>query len=384
MIDYITEPILGPDCFGSTSLEALLSQSAVLLLLGSRLRGDHQAFSSESSAVPAHSLWHSFSRELEQFPIPAVATRIRRIPNRITRRYLGELSPEHFVDDGSGLGFDAVSERLLVELAKEAYASASHESVAHLLEASLLHSNQLVRVAAAIAYFELATHVESLIRELAIGTTALDPLVRNVAATGLARVLPTHPALQRLEQPDPGSETGERSNTSMFVHGTWARGQSWWQPVGDFHAYIKGGVWNDLYAAPDRFDWSGGYSDAARSLAGQQLTDWIDQRNMAGIRLMAHSHGGNVSMLATHATGNVGKLVLLSCPAHEQKYLPNFAATPDVVSVRVKMDLVILADRGGQRFSVPGIRENVLPVWFDHSAPHDPDIWQKYNIQSML
>ncbi len=89
-------------------------------------------------------------------------------------------------------------------------------------------------------------------------------------------------------------------------------------------------------------------------------------------------------MLASQAGLNIGELVLLSCPVHIPKYLPNFTRVTKVVSIRVHLDLVILADGGGQRFQDPNIQENVLPVWFDHFATHDPDIWQQYDVPSML
>jgi hypothetical protein len=44
------------------------------------------------------------------------------------------------------------------------------------------------------------------------------------------------------------------------------------------------------------------------------------------------------------------------------------------------MDLVILADGGGQRFNVPQIQEHVLPVWFDHFATHEPKVWERYGV----
>ena len=44
----------------------------------------------------------------------------------------------------------------------------------------------------------------------------------------------------------------------------------------------------------------------------------------------------------------------------------------------------ILADRGGQRFRLPQIQENVLPIWFHHSATHDPNVWIQYNVPAML
>jgi hypothetical protein len=36
----------------------------------------------------------------------------------------------------------------------------------------------------------------------------------------------------------------------MLVHGTWGSDSAWYQPCGDFHAFL-GGLRNDLYAAPD-------------------------------------------------------------------------------------------------------------------------------------
>jgi hypothetical protein len=45
---------------------------------------------------------------------------------------------------------------------------------------------------------------------------------------------------------------------------------------------------------------------------------------------------------------------------------------------------VILADRGGQHFSDPRISENVLGIWFDHFATHDPKVWTKYNVPARL
>jgi hypothetical protein len=77
-------------------------------------------------------------------------------------------------------------------------------------------------------------------------------------------------------------------------------------------------------------------------------------------------------------------MVLLSCPVHFPKYAPDFSKIQKIVSIRVRLDLVILADRGGQRFSDPRIQENVLPIWFDHFATHDPLVWSKYTVPAML
>jgi len=55
-----------------------------------------------------------------------------------------------------------------------------------------------------------------------------------------------------------------------------------------------------------------------------------------------------------------------------------------VISIRVHLDLVILADGGGQRFYDPRIEEHVLPLWFDHSLSRDPATWRQYNVRGWL
>ncbi len=89
-------------------------------------------------------------------------------------------------------------------------------------------------------------------------------------------------------------------------------------------------------------------------------------------------------MLASQAGLDIKELVLLSCPVHVPKYQPDFSRIKKVVSIRVHLDLVILADRGGQHFNDPRIKENVLPIWFNHSATHDRTVWQRYTVPPWL
>jgi pimeloyl-ACP methyl ester carboxylesterase len=110
----------------------------------------------------------------------------------------------------------------------------------------------------------------------------------------------------------------------------------------------------------------------------------VQQRGLDGLDVFAHSHGGSVAMLASQAGTRIDRLVLLSCPVHWPKYAPDFARVSRTVSIRVHLDLVILADGGGQRFHDGRIEENVLPVWFDHFTTHDPDTWERYDLPSRL
>ena len=76
--------------------------------------------------------------------------------------------------------------------------------------------------------------------------------------------------------------------------------------------------------------------------------------------------------------------MLLSCPVHWPQYTPEFALVNRVISIHVHLDLVILADGGGQRFYDPRIEEHVLPRWFDQSLSHAPATWQQNNVPAWL
>ena len=276
--------------------------------------------------------------------------------------------------------------RRLHEAANAFYRNANPQTAAALLEVSLRHPHELVRVAAAVSYLDVAAAPTPALRVLEHGLRSSDRLTRDISAHALGHVDPRNPGLARLMEQRKKPSSRRPSRTSLIVHGTWARTSPWWQPPsGDFWHYLHDNVDSDLYGAPDRFEWSGGYSDAARALAGNDLGAWVQQHNIGGLDLFTHSHGGSVAMLANHAGTRVGRLVLLSCPVHWPQYTPDFNAVANkVVSVRVHLDLVILADRGSQRFSDNRIQDNVLPIWFNHFATHDPGNWVLYDVPSML
>ena len=275
--------------------------------------------------------------------------------------------------------------RNLLPTAQAFYRDPNPETAAALLEVSLRHPDELVRVSAAASYFEVAADATRALRALERGLRSRDRLTRDVAANALAHVDPRNARLAKLLESRRRRSPRTRSHTSLIVHGTWALASSWWQPpAGNFWKYLHDTVDANLYGARDRFEWSGGYSDAARALAGNDLRAWVQQHNLGGLDLFTHSHGGSVAMLANQSGTRVGRLVLLSCPVHWPKYTPDFNAVGKVVSVRVRLDLVILADRGGQRFHDGRIQENVLPIWFDHFATHDPGTWVTYDVPSKL
>jgi hypothetical protein len=265
--------------------------------------------------------------------------------------------------------------------AERLYQRPGVDTAADLMEMCLSHPRELVRIAAAYAYLPLTTAPSRCVRHLVRGLKSADELEADLAATALARIYPEHTALRRLGRKRANGGGRGPAHTLTLVHGTWASGAEWYQPpAGSFFSFIKA-LRPDLYGGPDFFSWSGGYSDGARAQGAVDLKAWADDHNENGLDIMGHSHGANVILRATRLGMTAGKVVLLSCPVHAGKYFPDFARVRQPIhSVRVKLDLVILADRGGQRFHHPSIQELVLPIWFDHSASHDPAVWRAHGI----
>jgi hypothetical protein len=380
----ISAPVAGADAFKDLEKPAHIhSQAATLLLIGSHLRGDIPAMQARlalTGPTPA-SVAPFPSEDLGALGFPA----IRVSGDRFRTAELQELSGIRLMAAVRPRKEEVRSAPASVAAAAQNfYKDANSETAAALLETSLRHPHQLVRVAAASSYIEVAADPQPAIRILEDGLNSKNLLTRDVAAYALAHADPKNSKLAPLLRPKKLRSRRKRSRTSTIIHGTWASGGTWWQPGGDFWTYLHDNVDVSIYGAADRFGWSGGYSDAARAEAGTALHDWVQAHNLDGLDLFTHSHGGSVAMLANQAGTRVGRMVLLSCPVHWPKYTPQFNLVGEVVSVRVHLDLVILADRGGQKFSDPRIHESVLPIWFDHFATHNPANWDRYNIKAML
>lgn len=139
----------------------------------------------------------------------------------------------------------------------------------------------------------------------------------------------------------------------------------------------------NLYGHSDYYRWSGGWNEYARHDAAEKLCEWMRLRHVSVPDVIAHSHGGNVAMLAS-TQENMNKLVLLSCPVHWSDYRPDKVS--DVLSIRIKWDLVIMADGGAQRFpNDPRIREVILPFWFTaHDASRRSSTWKSRNLDQLV
>lgn len=179
----------------------------------------------------------------------------------------------------------------------------------------------------------------------------------------------------------------------MLIHGTNMPGSrpDWSVPgSGELFRHIQTNLRPDVYAGSDFFRWEGGYSDYAREVAAENICRWVSQRDLAGIDVVAHSHGGNVVLKATELGCKFGEILLLSCPVHSAKYRLRPGHARRARSVRIHLDWVLLLDYlanrstavAAQHFpSSSGIEETILPHWFyDHSTTNKLATWEKYNI----
>lgn len=376
----VAQPPKAREAFERMDEAAILTQAALLLVFGSQLRGDTPGGAKLDQILPQEDL-----SDLGVPPLSPTAGRVdsQRIRTQLASRYGTSVAiaiPE---------GEDVTWRRdIFPDLASNHFREPTASTATNLMEACLRHPHELVRVAAAGAYHNRSSEPDKLARMLEQGTHSVDLMVRQLAATALAQATPENARLRDLQRSSgrAAGAAGAGADTTLLVHGTWALGATWWQPGGDFHSYVLQELRPDLYKNPDRFIWSGGYSDDARALGGDDLLRWVNAHNEQGLDLWTHSHGGSVAMLASNSGLQIGELVLLSCPVHIPKYQPDFDRVGKVVSIRVRLDLVILADRGGQKFKDPRIKENVLPIWFDHTATHNPEVWKNntYQIPAMV
>ena len=376
---YVKKPMTGAAAFQKTDTATCQSQAAVLLMMGRQLRGDDQALMARASASGAAMRRSTvFGVSQKAFPVPQMQAPAARMAVKTLHAGIRKRYGVQATKPAGGKW-----ERAYGNCADDLYKKPTMESGAQLMELGLQHPMPLVRIAAAAAYHSMTTDPRRAVDLLVAGASSTDDLERELAATALARLHPDHAALKRLTRYRRSRGKPKPAHTATMVHGTWAANGTWWRPNGDFFSYVQT-LRNDLYLGADRFRWTGAYSDGARQDAAQTLMQWVADHNVAGLDLFGHSHGANAIMLATQLGMRAGKLILLSCPVRVSQYFPNFVNTARVISIRVKLDLVILADRGGQKFSDARIEENVLPIWFNHSATHDPDVWRDNNLPTRI
>lgn len=129
------------------------------------------------------------------------------------------------------------------------------------------------------------------------------------------------------------STTGSKGNDIwIIVHGTFAQNAAWHQSENDFFKTLVKATQAQVYG----FTWSGKLSAIARRDAGIALKDFIISivHPHDRIHIIAHSHGGNVAMIAatylsqTKSPHVIHELILLGTP------IPIKLTTPDMERIK--------------------------------------------------
>lgn len=266
----------------------------------------------------------------------------------------------------------------------ELYRYPSVEGAAALFEAAMHSPHPLVRVSAAAGARETTRLRKRIRATLEDECESDDPLVARLAQTALAQIDPKDAEVTKRVIEQPRSEKRDRrSNTSVITHGTFASDAAWYRPGGDFHAALAANR-PDLDVHDQSFTWTGAYSDAARRADALLLKQWIEDQGLVSPDFFAHSHGGTVAHHATKKNVTFERLVLMGWPVH-RRWFPVFTKVQRIIDVRVNFDLVILLDRGGQRFRTSDFNiEEERHGWFDHSSTREPAYWDQHDLWDKL
>jgi hypothetical protein len=361
------QPIPGPEAFEELGRSARFSQAAFVLSAGAGVGGAPERV--------------EFS---ERFPLPAL-DRLAQAKHFTVAQAASRLDVDtaEYVAGFTGVIPSAEGARL----ARDLYDRPQPQTAAALVEASLHSPSQVVRTAAAAAALDTTGPRDDVVAQLVASTRAKDETTRALARVALARSQPGNEALVGLSIARPRiRERSRESDTAVLTHGTFASRAVWWRPSGTFYAYLNG-LTPSLHMHDESFQWSGAYSVEERDLDADDLAEWVGAEGLRAPDFFAHSHGVTVANLATQRGLKLSRLVMLSLPVHDQ-WLPDLAKVDQVIDVRVRFDLVIIADRGGQRLPAgmrasPNVTEHVNG-WFDHGLSHDPQYWEHYDLPSAL
>lgn len=372
----IIEPVPLPYAFSDITELGEYSRAAFLLSLGIFLN------------PPSYGVREDLL-ESPPFPLPEISP----LSARISTAELSNLFRQYDFDLDKFTNDSMMIDEYAEDMVKRIYSSSPEERWApsfQLLAIFMNHHNELLRVSAAISWLDTVTDPSKALEILLTSVKSEYDLVRNMAYTALARVMGGSDVPKRTIDFGPTSQPHALNAESIIVHGSVFSHpgkpyEKWWEPgTGDFHNYLKNGPRPNVYNASDYFWWSGGWNDDARFEGAAKLMGWIDKHDMHGVDVFAHSHGCNITMLATWYK-KLGSLILMSSPVHWNLYQPNFRNVDRVLSIRVLWDFIIMADKGGQRFRDPRITETILPLWFTaHDEPRKSTTWRKRNLDQLL
>ncbi|MCP4307662.1 MAG: alpha/beta hydrolase [bacterium] len=360
-------PVTGPEAFEERSRDATLSQAAIVLAAGAGVGGRGEALEADADL---------------ELPAMTAIERTRKMPVEQAVSQLDIDVATHVSSPDLHIPSSATT-----RIAKQLVDKPTANTAAALIEANLHSSSTLVRTAAAAAALDTTGPREDIEQRLVDSCSHRDPLVRDLGRVGIARVDPDHEALRYVVgRPAPLHAKDRSSHTAVLTHGTFASRSRWWRPGGRLHSYLDG-LAPKLHMHDPSYQWTGRYSHGARDLAADRLVAWLADQGLQKPDFFAHSHGGTVAHLATKKGAEFDRVVLLSWPVHDE-WFPDFNNLNRIIDIRVKWDLVIIADRGSQKFRAPRRHRDKVEAhvngWFDHGDTNDPAYWDQYGLPAVL
>ena len=225
-------------------------------------------------------------------------------------------------------------------------------------------------------------------------------LARNIATDESAK----HPSLlrhfeelsARLIQPaQKVMKAVQRQDMTIIIHGTWAATSTWWQRGGNFWNYVNG-ITGNVYGGKDAFSWSGANDHKERVKAASDLVTWVGSHPCTNLDIISHSHGGNVSFLATRLGLKMRKLITLGTPVRLE-YLPDLRNIGMFYNVFSTIDLVqtpagTFPNRRGEGRTLSDGMTMINQIATDdghggrpgHSELHEPDTWKANHLEDLL
>lgn len=332
-------------------------------------------------AIRAGILGHSATGErFPEFPLPDLKAlkRVRHLKVAEACQYLGVSERELQQET------DPALEQEMTRAARDVYDKPSIEAAAALFEAAMMSSHPLVAVAGAAGARETTRLRPKIRKTLEEASRSKDRLISRLALAAMSHIGPMGEIAAKKVIKQPKSRKRRRkSNTAVVTHGTFAANATWYRPGGDYYDALKTKR-PDLHVHDRSFRWTGAYSDKARKADALLLKQWVPDQGLSVPDFFAHSHGGTVANLATRQGVMFDRLVLMGWPVHE-KWFPDFTKVNRIIDVRVRLDLVIMADLGRQRF-----RSNQFNIeehrngWFDHSSTHESAYWDDHGLWGVI
>ncbi len=177
------------------------------------------------------------------------------------------------------------------------------------------------------------------------------------------------------------------SSVFIVVHGTWGANTNWYMPGGEFFDTLEHTVYKKNSAVVP-FCWSGGCGHASRLRAAHNLVKLIKAYDKSiAVYLVAHSHGGNVCMLASQLLGEdfhnkhrIRAVYTLGTPVMS-RYSPNMDVIQYLYNLFSFEDCIqtvlgISAREYGAHARIANIRVFVGGKEPGHTDLHDPVVAQ--------